>query len=69
MAAIAAGVAVMAAAEVVEDTTIVEVVAGMIDVGVSVIEAAAAVQATLRVAKLNFGVLWKISPPPLLGRI
>ena len=40
----------------------------MIDVGVSVIEAAAAVQATLRVAKLNFGVLWKISPPPLLGR-
>jgi hypothetical protein len=69
MAVIAAGVAVMEAEEA-EDTTTVEVVAGMIDVvGVSVIEAAAAVQATLRVAKLNFAVLWKISAPPLLGRI
>jgi hypothetical protein len=67
MVVIVAGVAVMEAEEA-EDTTTVEVVAGMIDVvGVSVIEAAAAVQATLRVAKLNFAVLWKISAPPLLG--
>ena len=50
----------------------IQVVAGMIDVGVSVIAAgaatAAAVAATHQVAKLNFAVLWKISVPPLLGR-
>ena len=51
----------------------IQVVAGMIDVGVLMIAAgaaaaAAAVAVTHRVAKLNFAVLWKISAPPLLGR-
>jgi len=70
MAVIAAGVAVMVAEEA-EDTTTVEVVAVMIDMGVLVIAAgaAAAVAVTHRVAKQNFVVLWKISAPPLLGRI